>query len=350
MDAPASTRPRVRPLHARRSRGCCRGRTRWGATSFAPRAAQWDRGGELSRSRTTTTCAAGLLGICIPKSTAAWAPTTATYMPGGRARPLLRRDRAVLEHARLLDAVDRRAGRRSRHERPRARRAQCARAMHYRRIVEDGAIYAQPFSEGGAAAAGRRRVRHHARARSRAACWSTARRSSPRSRARPTTTACCAPRAPRASSPTPQHALPGGAGRRAGVSRGRRLGSARHARHGLAHAAVQGRVRADDEHADAARRLLPGARRAGRTCSSRCRRPIWAWRRRPTTSPCVPARRGAGHAAGQAAHVSRPSRSRSPRCASSWSRPRRSGSRRSARRAPIRPRSRCCACMPRSTP
>src|ERR1700749_3810412 len=28
------------------------------------------------------------------------------------------------------------------------------RAVHYKRIVEDGAIYSQPFSEGGAAAAG----------------------------------------------------------------------------------------------------------------------------------------------------------------------------------------------------
>src|SRR5204862_4501925 len=29
-----------------------------------------------------------------------------------------------------------------------------ARGMHYRRIVENGALYSQPFSEGGAAAAG----------------------------------------------------------------------------------------------------------------------------------------------------------------------------------------------------
>ena len=52
-----------------------------------------------------------------------------------------------------------------------------------------------------------------------------------------------------------------------GVVGGRRLGSARHARHGLAHAAVQGRVRAGERAADAARRLFPGRDVAGRTCS-----------------------------------------------------------------------------------
>ena len=72
-----------------------------------------------------------------------------------RDRPLLRRDRADLEHARLLDAVVRSAGRRSRHGRGHPRRTRKRRrAVHYRRIVEDGAIYSQPFSEGGAAAAG----------------------------------------------------------------------------------------------------------------------------------------------------------------------------------------------------
>ena len=55
----------------------------------------------------------------------------------------------------MLDAVDRRAGRRPRHERGGARRSTTARrSLHYQRIVGDGAIYSQPFSEGGAAAAG----------------------------------------------------------------------------------------------------------------------------------------------------------------------------------------------------
>ncbi len=64
------------------------------------------------------------------------------------------RDGVDLEHACLLDLMvgpladdlDMDAGTRAEHER--------RRAVHYKRIVEDGAIYSQPFSEGGAAAAG----------------------------------------------------------------------------------------------------------------------------------------------------------------------------------------------------
>ena len=46
----------------------------------------------------------------------------------------------------LADDLDMDAATRAEHER--------RRAVHYKRIVEDGAIYSQPFSEGGAAAAG----------------------------------------------------------------------------------------------------------------------------------------------------------------------------------------------------
>ena len=103
-----------------------------------------------------------------------------------------------------------------------------------------------------AAVLGRRRGRRRRasrsaprRSRSTAASWSTARRSSPRCRARPTTTASCAPSAPRAKQASRRNtlylAVPAEC---AGRLRGRRLGPARHARHGLAHAAAQGRVRA----------------------------------------------------------------------------------------------------------
>jgi alkylation response protein AidB-like acyl-CoA dehydrogenase len=47
----------------------------------------------------------------------------------------------------LADDLDMSEAQRARHQRHRAE--------HYRRIVEDGAVYAQPFSEGGAAAAGK---------------------------------------------------------------------------------------------------------------------------------------------------------------------------------------------------
>src|SRR5204862_4916407 len=46
----------------------------------------------------------------------------------------------------VADALDMAAPPRKEHER--------RRALHYKRIVDDGAIYSQPFSEGGAAAAG----------------------------------------------------------------------------------------------------------------------------------------------------------------------------------------------------
>src|SRR5258706_14409246 len=46
----------------------------------------------------------------------------------------------------LADDLEMDAATRAEHER--------RRAIHYKRIVDDGAIYSQPFSEGGAAAAG----------------------------------------------------------------------------------------------------------------------------------------------------------------------------------------------------
>ena len=50
--------------------------------------------------------------------------------------------------------MDRGAGRRPADDRAQRREHNRRRAIHYARIVEKGAIYAQPFSEGGAAAAG----------------------------------------------------------------------------------------------------------------------------------------------------------------------------------------------------
>ena len=64
-------------------------------------------------------------------------------------------------------------------------------------------------------------------------------------RARPTTTACSAPSAPRARTPAAAtRSISPSRANAPGVIGGRRLGPARHARHGLAHAALQGRVRA----------------------------------------------------------------------------------------------------------
>ena len=103
--------------------------------------------------------------------------------------------------------VDRRARRRSRHDTAEERAEHNRRrSLHYRRIVRDGAIYSQPFSEGGAAAAGVVAFGTEA-SRSTAAFWSPARRSSPRCRARPITTACCAPSAAKARRPARRNTL-----------------------------------------------------------------------------------------------------------------------------------------------
>jgi len=55
----------------------------------------------------------------------------------------------------LSDDLDMTPAQRAEHDRHRA--------IHYQRVIRDGAIYAQPFSEGSAAAAGTGSVRHHPR-------------------------------------------------------------------------------------------------------------------------------------------------------------------------------------------
>ncbi len=132
---------------------------------LAPRAAQHDRNATFPIENFRDMHPEGLLGICVPKADGGTRRQLPHLLPGRRrARPLLRRHRAVLEHARLLDAVDRRAGRRS--EMTAAERAEHneRRRLHYKRIVGDGAIYSQPFSEGGAAAAGGVALRHRGEA------------------------------------------------------------------------------------------------------------------------------------------------------------------------------------------
>jgi len=120
------------------------------------------------------------------------------------------------------------------------------RPAHYRRIVENGAIYSQPFSEGGAAAAGAARSETEA-SRSTAASWSAARKSSPRFPARPIITASSAPSAAKARLQAAATRFISRCGQCARRQCRRRLGPARHARHGLAHAADERRVRPESE-------------------------------------------------------------------------------------------------------
>ena len=128
--------------------------------------------------------------------------------------------------------------------------------MHYRRIIEQGAIYSQPFSEGGGAAAGAVAFGTEARPvdggflvsgkKIFASLSGAADYRNPLHGAGEGEQASCRN--------TLYLGDPGEFARR---QCDRRLGSARHARHGLAHAAAEGRVRARARTADAARRLLP---------------------------------------------------------------------------------------------
>ncbi|MEE3288734.1 MAG: acyl-CoA dehydrogenase family protein [Pseudomonadota bacterium] len=126
-----------------------------GQGKIAGRAGCYDRDAEFPIENYRDMHAAGLLGICIP------------HADGGQGAPLKAYALAAAEIGRycgstaltwnmhvssclwsgaLSDDLEMDGEVRDRHHRNRA--------VHYRRILDDGAIYAQPFSEGGAAAAG----------------------------------------------------------------------------------------------------------------------------------------------------------------------------------------------------
>ena len=153
-------------LHARRRRPavhrassarCCRWRTSSGARS-SRRARRNGTARRASRSPTTTTCAqAGLLGLCVPEAHGGLGADYATYMMvaaeigrfcGATALTCNMHVCSTLWTGVLADGIADDAGA--------ARRARApARSCTSRASCEDGAIYAQPFSEGSAAAAGR---------------------------------------------------------------------------------------------------------------------------------------------------------------------------------------------------
>lgn len=98
----------------------------------------------------------GLLGIAIPKAHGGHGADFKTYMLtaaeigrycGSTALTFNMHVCSCLWSGALLDTLDYDAGLKTEHEQKRA--------VHYRRILEDGSVYAQPFSEGGDAAAGK---------------------------------------------------------------------------------------------------------------------------------------------------------------------------------------------------
>jgi alkylation response protein AidB-like acyl-CoA dehydrogenase len=128
---------------------------RLGQENFAGRAARHDREASFPTENYRDLHEAGLMGICIPKKYGGLGADFQTYCMvaaeigrycGSTALTFNMHVASCLWSGALMDDLELDDD---------VREAQSTRrAIHYRRILEDGAIYAQPFSEGGAAAAG----------------------------------------------------------------------------------------------------------------------------------------------------------------------------------------------------
>ncbi len=125
------------------------------AEKFAPRAAGYDREASFPTENYADLAEAGLLGICIPEGEGGLGADLKTYMMtaaeigrfcGATALTFNMHVSSCLWTGDLLDRLEMDEDARAEHH--------AMRRIHYRRILEGGKIYAQPFSEGGAAAAG----------------------------------------------------------------------------------------------------------------------------------------------------------------------------------------------------
>jgi alkylation response protein AidB-like acyl-CoA dehydrogenase len=127
-----------------------------GREHFAPRAQQHDREASFPFDNYADLRKAGLLGICVPKAHGGMGADFATYVMvaaeigrhcGATALTWNMHVSSSMWSGFIADQLDMTSAQRADH-------ARC-RAVHYARIVEQGKVYAQPFSEGGAAAAGK---------------------------------------------------------------------------------------------------------------------------------------------------------------------------------------------------
>jgi alkylation response protein AidB-like acyl-CoA dehydrogenase len=128
---------------------------RFGKRVLAPRAARYDRDATFPIENFRDMHGEGLLAICIPKQEGGLGADFRTYFLaaaelgrhcGATALSWNMHVSSTLWSGSLADDLPMSPDDRAGHER--------RRRMHYGRILQDGAIYAQPFSEGGAAAAG----------------------------------------------------------------------------------------------------------------------------------------------------------------------------------------------------
>lgn len=125
------------------------------AAKFAPRAERYDREATFPTENYRDMAEAGLLGVCVPEDQGGRGADLETYMLtaaeigrycGATALTFNMHVSSCLWTGALLDALALPEDVRAEHHK--------RRRLHYRRIVREGKIYAQPFSEGGAAAAG----------------------------------------------------------------------------------------------------------------------------------------------------------------------------------------------------
>ena len=127
-----------------------------GRNRFATRAGAVDRDAVFPFANYDDMRDAGLLRICVPEKYGGWGADFTTYVMvaaeigrhcGATALTYNMHVCSTIWSGFIADDLDMSAEERSEHER--------IRALHYKRIVEEGRIYSQPFSEGGAAAAGK---------------------------------------------------------------------------------------------------------------------------------------------------------------------------------------------------
>ncbi|HRD86381.1 MAG TPA: acyl-CoA dehydrogenase family protein [Rubrivivax sp.] len=127
-----------------------------GREKFAPRAMRIDREAVFPFENYADLRDAGLLRICVPRSHGGLGADFATYVMvaaeigrhcGATALTWNMHVCSAMWAGFIADALDMTAEQRADHER--------CRSLHFRRVVEEGKVYAQPFSEGGSAAAGK---------------------------------------------------------------------------------------------------------------------------------------------------------------------------------------------------
>ena len=127
-----------------------------GREKFAPRAAQIDRDAVFPFENYADMREAGLLKICVPREHGGLGADFSTYVMvaaeigrhcGATALTWNMHVCSTMWAGFIADALDMTPAQRAEHQR--------IRAIHFRRIVDEGKVYAQPFSEGGSAAAGK---------------------------------------------------------------------------------------------------------------------------------------------------------------------------------------------------